>query len=162
MALNSHEFLVDERDGNGLGGGGNAIVKQVFKIDLAGATDVTSITDPTQLNNAAVTKSTLPVLDIVSVLNANGIPSDQIPSKIEGLAFGQDVDVNGVIEHTLWVSNDNDFTPADSGPNDVFVFGFTDADLNGSVFGPQIVPEPGSAMLFSVGVIALFCRGRRK
>jgi hypothetical protein len=162
VALNSHEFLVDERDGNGLGGGGSAIVKQVFKIDLAGATDVTSITDPTQLNNAAVTKSALPFLDIVSVLNANGIPSDQIPSKIEGLAFGQDVDVNGVIEHTLWVSNDNDFTPADSGPNDFFVFGFTDADLNGSVFGPQIVPEPGSAMLFSVGLIALFCRGRRK
>ncbi len=43
LALNNHEFLVDERDGKGREGGNNltsnaAVVKQVFKIDLNGAT----------------------------------------------------------------------------------------------------------------------------
>lgn len=35
-AINDHEFLVLERDGKGLGDGSNAVVKTLFKIDLAG------------------------------------------------------------------------------------------------------------------------------
>jgi len=42
-ALNNHEFLVDERDGTGRGAGDNAEVKQIFKIDLAGAVDVSAM-----------------------------------------------------------------------------------------------------------------------
>ena len=34
VAINDHEFLVDERDGKGLGDGSAAVVKQMFKIDL--------------------------------------------------------------------------------------------------------------------------------
>ncbi len=41
-ALNQHEFLVDERDGHGRGDGSKAKVKQIFKIDLNGAVDVTT------------------------------------------------------------------------------------------------------------------------
>lgn len=44
-ALNNHEFLVNERDGKGLGDGSNAKVKQIFKIDLAGAVDVRAMTE---------------------------------------------------------------------------------------------------------------------
>jgi hypothetical protein len=114
VAINDHQFLVDERDGNGLGNGNAAKVKQLFEIDLAGATDITNLTGAAA--TAAAVKKSL-VLDLVSALNANGIPSDQIPAKIEGLAFGQDIDVNGMLEHTLFVSNDNDFVADLSGPN---------------------------------------------
>jgi hypothetical protein len=37
LAINDHEFLVDERDGKGLGDDSVAAFKQVFHIDLAGA-----------------------------------------------------------------------------------------------------------------------------
>ncbi|MFX5126560.1 hypothetical protein ABTC57_19095, partial [Acinetobacter baumannii] len=36
-------------------------------------------------------------------------PVNGLPSKIEGLAFGKDVMVNGVRKHTLIITNDNDF-----------------------------------------------------
>ena len=42
VALNNPAFLVDKRDGNGLGDGTAAGVKQLFKIDIAGASDIAS------------------------------------------------------------------------------------------------------------------------
>jgi hypothetical protein len=137
VALNDHQFLVDERDGKGLGDGSAAKVKQLFIIDLKGATDVSSL-NGSALAAAAVTKSG-PFLDIVSALGAHGIPNTQVPSKIEGLTFGQDVIVDGKVQHTLWVANDNDFLPSTSGPNNVYVFGFTDADL--AKYGASYVAE---------------------
>ena len=138
VALNNHEFLVDERDGKGLGDGSKAKVKQIFKIDLTGATD-TSEMDGTTAATHAVTKSLF--LDLVKVLTANGITTDQIPAKIEGLAFGEDVKTREGKLHTLWIANDNDFLQDYAGPstnpNQFFVFGFTDRDLNGSAFIPQ-------------------------
>ncbi len=146
VALNQHEFLVDERDGKGLGDGSKAKVKQVFKIDLAGAVDVTNMDGTTAAQNA-VTKTLF--LDIVATLTAPPISMDTrlIPSKLEGLAFGPDVSNGATKLHTLWVANDNDFLKdADDGsgkgttfdnPNQFFVFGFTDADLAGSKFVPQ-------------------------
>jgi hypothetical protein len=82
-------------------------------------------------------------LDIVNVLTANGFTPLTIPAKIEGTAFGPDVQINGVTTHTLWVANDNDFVKdfggvTDSNPNQFFVFGFTDADLGNSIFVPQV------------------------
>jgi len=144
-AINNHEFLVDERDGKGLEGGDNATsnkakVKQLFKIDLAGADDISNMDGLTAATHK-VNKT--PFLDIVSVLTSNGFAADHIPSKIEGIAFGPDVEQGGATLHTLWVSNDNDFllntndTPPIPNPNQIFVFGFTDADLGGSKFVPQ-------------------------
>src|SRR4051812_21122849 len=78
----------------------------------------------TAASAAAVSKTQL--VDFAQLLTADGIP---VPSKIEGLAFGDDVIVNGILEHTLYVSNDNDFTPATSGLNQFFVVGLSDADL---------------------------------
>jgi hypothetical protein len=54
LALNDHEFLVDERDGKGLGDGSKAKVKQIFKIDLNGAVDVSK--DGTNAAAVAVPK----------------------------------------------------------------------------------------------------------
>jgi hypothetical protein len=140
VALNDHEFLIDERDGKGLGDGSNAKIKQVFKIDITGAVDVTDMNGNDAAKNA-VPKTLF--LDIVKVLNANGITSDKIPSKIEGLALAGDVVYNGTTYHTLWVANDNDFLQdyndqQNSNPNQFFVFGFTDDDLGGSKYVPQV------------------------
>ncbi len=142
-ALNDHEFMVDERDGKGLGDGSTAKVKQIFKINLAGATDITGL-DSLTAASFAVPKTLF--LDIVSVLNANGIPSTQIPAKLEGTTFGPDAKLNGKTIHTFWVANDNDFLQdyngiTNSNPNQYFVFGFTDADLGGSVYVPQHVRD---------------------
>ncbi len=99
----------------------------------------------------------------MGALNANGTPSDQIPPKIEGLAFGQDIDVNGVLDHTLFVSNDNDFVADVAGPNEFFVFGFTGSDLPGFV-QQQLVREPPSLAILGVGLLGfgfLRCLPRR-
>jgi hypothetical protein len=158
LAVNDHQFLVDERDGTGLGDtplltdtASAALVKKLYLIDLTGAVDVTAIEGPNaDLSAFAVSKT--PFLDIVAKLNAAGIDSHLIPSKIEGITFGQDVVIDGVTKHTLFVANDNDFlaTVADpfkpagdptrgmiSNPNQFYVFAFTDAELPGYV--PQMV-----------------------
>jgi hypothetical protein len=163
-ALNDHQFLVDERDGKGMGDGSNAKVKQVFKIDLDGAQDVTALSG--DLSAQAVPKSL--VLDAVAVLRANGIAPAQIPAKIEGMAFGADVVDNGVLMHTLYVTNDNDFVRASAGDNQFYVFGISDADLNdvGASYSAQQfradVPEPSSIALVFAGLGLLVARGRRR
>ena len=160
-AINDHEFLVDERDGNGLGSGNAAGTKQLFKIDLTGATDITNLTG-TAAKNAAVSKTLF--VDLVSLLNAQGWASTVIPSKIEGMAFGADVVSGGTLYHTLWIANDNDFLPGSptdtttSGPNEFYVLGVTDADLRavGSTgFAPQGVPEPAPITALALGLAGL-------
>jgi len=155
LAVNNHEFLVDERDGNGMADtplltdkASAAKVKKLYLIDLNGAQDVTNISG--DLSAYAVTKSTTPFLDIVAKLTAVGIDARLIPSKIEGMAFGQDIVVNGITRHTLFVANDNDFLatiadplklPGDStrglvaNPNQFYVFSFDDRDL------PRYMPQ---------------------
>lgn len=138
LAINNHEFLVDERDGKGRegksdGSSNDAVVKQLFKIDLNGAMDV-SDEDGLTAATHAVTKTLF--LDLVTALTDNGIAANRIPAKIEGIAFGPDVRVDHHTRiHTLWISNDNDFllqtadAPPVPNPNQFFVFGFTDEDL---------------------------------
>ena len=160
-ALNDHEFLVDERDGKGLGDGTNAAVKQVFKINLTGATDITALNANAA---AAVAVAKTLTVDLVTLLQAAGLTKAQIPAKIEGLAFGQDVMVNvsGVmtVRHVLYVANDNDFAAA-SGPNTFYAVGLTDADLAGSVFTQQTIPEPASLTMLAAGMMAMGAMMRR-
>ena len=108
VALNDHQFLVDERDGKGLGDGTSAAVKQLFVIDIASATDITGL-GGSAAAAAAVTKSLF--LDIVNALNVAGGINDPklVPAKLEGLAFGADVVIDGEVNHTLYLANDNDF-----------------------------------------------------
>ena len=136
-ALNNTEFLVDERDGDGRANGDDAVNKQLYKINLAGATDVSAMNGADALSNA-VSKTLF--LDLVAALTANGIAAGNIPAKIEGVAIGPDIRHGGNTLHTLWIANDNDFlsTVPDANnvmipnPNQFFVFGFSDDDLEGT------------------------------
>ncbi|GAB3359402.1 esterase-like activity of phytase family protein [Lysobacter tyrosinilyticus] len=142
VAINNHEFLVDERDGKGLGDNSVAAFKRLYRIDLAGAPDVSNLTGTLALAPHAVSKTLF--LDIVQKLNAFGIASKDIPAKLEGVSFGPDVVIGGVRKHTLFVANDNDFLPiiTDSlhpagvdNPNLFFVFSVDVGDL------PTYVPQ---------------------
>jgi hypothetical protein len=132
VAINNDQFLVLERDGKGLGNKSDAEVKQLFKIDLGNAKE---ITDSSRAAAAkAAVKKTL-FLDIVAALGKRNFESNAIPEKIEGVAFGQDVMVEGVRKHTLYIVNDNDFVSGKAGQNQIFVFGFQDGDL------PDYMPQ---------------------
>ncbi len=101
-------------------------------------------------NLAAKAVPKLLFLDVVGMLVAAGIPAFDIPAKLGGLAFGPDVVIAGQAKHTLWMSNDNDFTPVvpnshhasgfAENPNTFFVFAFDEVDLPG--FVPQQFRRP--------------------
>ena len=160
LAVNDHQFLVDERDGNGMadqplltGTASAAKIKKLYLIDLDGATDISDV--PSLPANGVTPVSKQLFLDIVAKLSAAGIDKHLIPSKIEGVAFGQDLMIQGEIKHTLVVANDNDFLvtiadpmklPTDPtrgvvlNPNQFYVFAFSDAEL------PGYVPQQFQAM----------------
>lgn len=136
VAINEHEFLVDERDGKGLGDNSLAAYKRLYRIDLGAANDVSGFSGAAALAPHAVTKTLF--LDLVTALTAQGLAPADIPAKLEGLSFGPDVQVDGVRKRTLWVANDNDFigTVTDSlhpegiaNPNLFFVFAVDPAEL---------------------------------
>ncbi|HEY3700520.1 MAG TPA: esterase-like activity of phytase family protein [Spongiibacteraceae bacterium] len=161
VAINDHEFLIDERDGKGLGDGSSAAVKQLFKIDLTGAQDVTGLSG--DLSSKAVSKTLF--LDVKAALNAKGISNTNVPAKIEGMAWGEDVTIDGLLMHTLWVSNDNDFVSNVAGPNNFYVFAIS-PDALSSYQAQQIssVPLPGALPLLmsAIGLIGGAARMRRK
>lgn len=170
LALNDHELLVLQRDGKGLGDGSpgsKAAVKQLIKIDLTGAADVSGITDLRTQPAAAIIGTRF--LDIRAALNAAGIADARIPSKLEGIAFGEDVVVNGKAMHTLYLSNDNDFlgsavpngsTTAVNYGNQFYVFAF-----EGNLVAQGIttaVPEPSSYVMLVAGLGAIGFIARRR
>ena len=157
LAINDHEFLVDERDSKGRADavGSKAAFKKLFIVNLEFAHDVSGITGFTGPVTApianiapyAVTKTLF--LDIVHALTTEaGFDPTQIPAKLEGIAFGPDLSSidptthQSVTRHTLFLGNDNDFLatlspPVGTGdnPNQFFVFAFNDIDL------PFFVPQ---------------------
>ena len=162
VAVNNHQFLTDERDGAGQGDkplltdtASAAKIKKLYLIDLNGATEVTHVFALPSPRVVPVGKT--PFLDIVSKLTAAGIDAHLIPSKLEGIAFGQDVIIGNAIKHTLYVANDNDFLatvadplklPADTtrslilNPNKFFVFAFSDSELPGYIPQQIRLPRP--------------------
>jgi hypothetical protein len=134
LAINDHEFLVDERDGAGLGDGSLAVVKKLYKIDLTGATDISGVAALSDANLSGITLvQKQEFLDVVANLNLHGITADHVPAKLEGVAFGPDMVINGVNKHTLFIANDNDFLPTVddiNNPNQFFVFSIDESDLS--------------------------------
>ena len=141
VAVNDHTFLVDERDGKGRGDASAAVSKRLFRVDIAGAATVDDVEGADALAARALPKSL--AFDLVPLLTSSGIDASSIPAKIEGLAFGPDIQVAGKTRHTLWIASDNDFlatTPGKDGatlanPSTIYVIGFDDADLAG--YTPQ-------------------------
>jgi hypothetical protein len=74
LAINNHQFLVDERDGKGFEGGGSAGYKMLNPVDIQapGVVDVSN--NPSFVTNspAAVALHKVPFLDIVTVTKAIG------------------------------------------------------------------------------------------
>jgi len=89
-----------------------AKVKKLYLIDLSGATEISNVA---KIDLGAASNTIVPVhktmfLDIVDKLTAAGIDARLIPSKIEGVTFGQDITmtVNGqtLIRHTIYVERE--------------------------------------------------------
>ncbi len=140
VAINNSDFLVDERDGKGLGDNSDAVIKKLYRISLSSATEVSNLTGAANLAGKAVSKTLF--LDLVSTLSGYGIAAQDLPAKIEGISFGQDITIGSSVKHTLFIANDNDFLSSitDSkhpagieNPNKFFVFAFDDAELPGLV-----------------------------
>ncbi|KAM3099152.1 esterase-like activity of phytase family protein [Phormidesmis sp. 146-35] len=190
-AINDKEFLVLERDNRGIGvedAKGTTPVgsKRVFKISLAGATNVQNIslagTNTLPSGVTPVNKSLF--LDIAGLLKTAGM---KIPEKMEGLAIGPKLKDGS---YAVLVGTDNDFSVTqnssgvqsdvctggtqvalDAGcptgetliPTFLYSFKVSGDDLKGFV-PPSKVPEPttaGSLVLLGLSGWLLKKRGGR-
>ncbi|BBL59478.1 esterase-like activity of phytase family protein [Methylomonas koyamae] len=127
VALNDHEFLVLERNNRGVGVGAELATadKEVYKIDLTGATDVSGI--DLDAAGAAYTKvaKSAQFLD----LDANTLAElgNKSPEKWEGLAIGPKL-ADG--SYLLLAGTDNDYSVTQNAGGTQFdvYFRFSDAD----------------------------------
>jgi hypothetical protein len=123
VAVNDHQFLVDERDGRA---GRQAVSKKLMLIDIDGATDISDIA---ALPSTGIPSGVTPVrktlfLDLLDPAFALAGPN--FPEKIEGLAFGPDLPDG---RHVLIVSSDNDFISTQD--SQLFVFAIDPRALPG-------------------------------
>lgn len=126
VAINDHEFFVLERNNRGVGVGAEFATadKEVYRIDLTGATDVSTINLSSGTPYTTVGKSGQ-ILDLdADTLAALGNKS---PEKWEGLAIGPKL-ANG--KYLLLAGTDNDYSVTQNASGnqlDVY-FRFSDAD----------------------------------
>ncbi|MBK1715171.1 esterase-like activity of phytase family protein [Rubrivivax gelatinosus] len=132
VALNDHEFLVLERNNRGIGVDAelSPANKKVFRIDLTGATDVSTVDlDAAGAVFTPVTKQTTPWLDLAG---ATALASPELaalggvsPEKWEGLAIGPKL-ADG--SHLVLAGTDNDYSvtqDASSVQHDVYIRALT-------------------------------------
>lgn len=127
VAINDHEFFVLERNNRGVGVGADFATadKEVYKIDLNGATDVSNIDlDAVGAVYNKVAKSAQ-FLD----LDANTLAAlgNKSPEKWEGLAIGPKL-ADG--SYLMLAGTDNDYSVTQNGTGTQFdvYFRFSDAD----------------------------------
>ena len=106
VALNADEFLVLERNNRGVGVGAEASPpnKKVFRINLAGAIDVSG-TPLTNNDCPSVTKNPTPFLDLAA--NTLSQLGNKVPEKWEGLAIGPQLRDGSYL---LLAGTDNDYS----------------------------------------------------
>jgi hypothetical protein len=126
LALNDQEFLVLERNNRGIGVGADATPpnKKVYRIDLAGAADVTGQSLAAGCDMVQVAK-TGPWLDLAA--NTLAELGGKVPEKWEGLAVGPQLRDGSYL---LLAGTDNDYSVTQNSSNvqfDVY-FRVTDAD----------------------------------
>jgi hypothetical protein len=135
LAINDHEFLVIERDNRSfLQTPPQAPTrKTIYKIDLTGATDVSGIAS---LPAGALPVGVVPVSKtlFIDLLDAAFNLAPTIPEKIEGLAWGQNLEDG---RHVLYVISDNDLNPDLA--TQIYAFAIDPSLLN---LKPQVLPEP--------------------
>ena len=148
LAINSHEFLVLERDNRTRvptppNTAQTPNLKRIYKIDLA-KPDLTDVSDEESLPQGALDPSIVPVtktlfldlLDPIYKVNATQTIKDVIAEKIEGLAWGPDLKDG---RHTLYVFSDNDLFPGL--PTQIYAFAI-DGAAAGIKRRPQLVFFP--------------------
>jgi hypothetical protein len=110
LAINDHEFLVVERDNrsNLLSPPQAPTRKSIYKINLAGAMDVSGIES---LPAGALPAGVVPVSKtlFIDLLDPEFNLAATIPEKIEALAWGPDLPDG---RHVLYVVSDNDLNPS--------------------------------------------------
>ena len=123
LAINDHDFLVIERDSKA---GTDAKAKKIYRIDIIGASDISSIDRLPKTGLPTGIKPVKKALFINMLDPKFGLANEQFPAKIEGLAFGPDLPDG---RHTLVVTSDNDLIATQ--PNWFYVFAFEGKDLPG-------------------------------
>ncbi|MEO7717058.1 MAG: esterase-like activity of phytase family protein [Capsulimonas sp.] len=121
LAVNDHQFLAIERDGKGAADAG---FKKIFLIDIAGATDISSIASLPARGAPDGVKPVRKSLFIDLLSPKFGLATPDFPEKIEGIAFGPDAATG---KHQLIVTSDNDLISTQ--PSWFYVFTFDDSDL---------------------------------
>ena len=118
-ALSDTDFLVLERDNRGLGVEVTAapLHKRVYRISIAGATDVSAVplANSNDLPAGVIPVSKVKEVDILAALRAAG--ASDIPEKLEGLAIGPRL-ADG--RHLVLIGSDNDYSVTQTGAGEQF------------------------------------------
>ena len=127
IAINKDEFLVLERDNRGLGvddpAGANVVgSKRVYRIDVAGATNIATLALPADGNLSAAGIVPATKTGVFIDLSANpSLPNGKQPEKWEGLTIGPRLKDGS---HVIVAGNDNDYSVTQNGSNvqfDIYV-----------------------------------------
>ncbi|MCY7354293.1 MAG: esterase-like activity of phytase family protein [Lysobacter sp.] len=118
-ALSDSEFLVLERDNRGLGVEitGTPLHKRLYRINLAGATNIAAISlaGSNDLPAGVAPVGKQPKADLLAALKSVG---SDIPEKLEGVAFGPRLLRGG--GRVALVGSDNDYSVTQSGAGQQF------------------------------------------